>query len=142
MIFRDFNDYKDLHLAQKIHRENELPEGCFPNLYVTNERGELEKNPLFIIRAVCETPEGRPAMMAFGKLQAELYLLIDHKVGTAEERWAWMQEFKDWVAREAWRNGLEQITCWVPPEIDKSFSKRLEKMGFQKSKYVPYTLNL
>lgn len=141
-MIRDFHDKIDLPIAQGIHSDNDLPDGCFPNLYQTNERGELIKNPLFMIRAVCESPEGRPAIMCFCKLQGELFLLIDHTVGTAEDRWKWLQEFKEWMAHEAWRNGLEQLTAWVPPNIDKSFAKRLKEMGFQKSPYECWTLNL
>jgi len=132
----------DYAKALEIHQENQLPGNCLPDLYVTDVRGEKILNPLFSIRAVCEAPDGRVAMMAFSKIQGELFLILDHRVGTPEERWQWLLEFKSWVAHEAWKQGLDQLTAFVPPDIEESFAKRLESMGFQRSPYIPWTLNL
>ena len=140
-MIRDFEP-RDMEQALAIHHANGLPENCFPNLYIENHEGRTVSNPLFMIKAVCETPDGTPAMMAFVKLQGEIFLLASHDVGTPEERWAWMKDFKEWVAHEAWRNGVEQLTAFIPPEIDASFGKRLEEMGFIRSPYVCWTLNL
>jgi hypothetical protein len=38
--------------------------------------------------------------------------------------------------------GIEQLSAWLPPDIDESFGKRMESMGFVKSPYVCWTLNL
>ena len=128
---------EDLEAAQAIHRANELPENCFPNLYEENG----QRNPLYVIRAVVES-EGQPAMMAFAKMTAELFLLVNHQVGTPEERWKQLEAFKEWFANEAWKLGLEQLSAFVPPDVDESFAKRLEAMGFQRTPYVCWTLNL
>ncbi len=131
----------DIATAQAIHAANELPENCFPNLFINTVHGIVESNPLFVVKGVYES-EGKPALMTFLKITGELYLLVDHTVGTPEQRWQWLCEFKEWMVREAWRLGLEQITAWVPPEIEESFGKRMLGMGFVKSPYQAYTLNI
>jgi hypothetical protein len=140
-MIRFFSD-DDIPQALEIHRANELPESCFPNLFVLNEEGKSKRNPLYLVKGVYVSPDGKPALMSFVKLTGEIFLLVDHTVGTPEERWAWMQEFKNWIAEHAWAQGLEQISCWIPPEIEESFAKRLAEMGFVKSPWTCYTLNL
>lgn len=135
-MIRRFEE-SDIPYARAIHRANELPENCFPNLNLPDG----QPNALFIIREVFEE-NGQPAMMCFCKITAEIFFLIDHTVGTPEERWKWLQEFTEHIKREAWKRGLEQLTAWVPPEIEISFAKRLKDLGFQKSEYVCWTLNL
>jgi hypothetical protein len=131
----------DLEKAREIHRANGLDERCFPNLTIKNAQGEEVPNPLFVAKEIFEA-EGKPVMMCFLKMTSELYLLIDHNVGTPEERWEWLQEFKEFMKRRAWQLGLEQMTAFVPTEIEESFSKRLLDLGFVKSPWQSYTLNV
>lgn len=131
----------DLEAARAIHAANGLDERCFPNLTIETPQGAVEPNPLFIVKSVYEH-EGRPALMSFLKLTSELYLLVDHTVGTPEERWQWMLEFKEHMKQEAWKRGLEQMTAFIPTDIEDSFRKRLEEMGFVRSPWQSYTLNL
>jgi len=133
---------KDLLAAHRIHEASGLPDNCFPNLYIKNEKGETVRNPLYIVGAVYENERNVPSMMSFVKITGELFLLLDHDAGTPEELWQWLQDFKEWMAREAWNHGLEQISAWLPPEIELSFAKRMEAMGFVRSPYVCWTLNL
>lgn len=132
---------QDMEQARKIHRENGLPDSCFPDLIVMGSDGEETENPLFIERAVFEQ-DGQAAMMCFLKVRSELYLLLDHTVGTPEERWDWLKEFKDYMTQRAWQLGLDQMTAFVPSDVDKSFRKRLEDLGFVRSAWEPYTLNV
>lgn len=140
-MIRQFTKEDSLQ-AFAIHRANGLPDNCMPEFYTYNEKQELVPNPLLLIKAVHENGHGKPSMMAFVKITGELFLLLDHTVGTPEERWEWLNEFKDWMANEAWKNGLEQISAWVPPEMNDAFGPRLEEMGFVRSPYVCWTLNL
>ncbi len=139
-MIRTFEE-NDIDTARAIHAANELPENCFPNLFIQTPHGNIESNPLFVVKGVYES-EGKPALMCFCKISGELYLLVDHTMGTPQARWEWLCEFKEWVVREAWRLGLEQITAWLPPEIEESFGKRMLDMGFVKSPYKAYTLNI
>jgi len=135
-MIRDFSP-SDFENARIIHAANALPENCLPNLKVNTG----EPNALFVTRAVYEH-EGAPAIMAFLKITAEVYVLVDHTIGTPEERWQWMRELNEHIKHEAWKLGLEQITAWLPPEIEESFAKRLIEMGYVKSPWSAYTLNL
>lgn len=131
----------DLEKARAIHKANGLDERCFPNLMITNVFGDEVPNPLFVAREIFEV-EDKPVMMCFLKMTSELYFLIDHNVGTPEERWQWLQEFKEFMKRRAWALGLEQMTAFVPTELEESFSKRLLDLGFVKSPWQSYTLNV
>lgn|GEM_PF-2819672 len=139
-MIRQFED-SDITTARAIHAANELPENCFPNITLVSPVGAEEPNPLFVVKSIYEH-DGKPALMSFLKVTSELYLLVDHSVGTPEERWTWLQEFRDHMMREAWRLGLEQMTAFVPREIEASFEKRLLDLGFVKSPWQSYTLNL
>jgi len=94
-----------------------------------------------LVKAVVEE-NGKTVMAAFLRGASEIYLLVDHRHSTPEARWQLLQELKDHLCREAWSLGLDQMTAWIPPEIDKSFSKRLEELGFQRSTWQSYTLNI
>lgn len=139
-MIRPFED-SDVSAARAVHQANGLPENCFPNLTLPPENGETKPNPLFVVKAVYEH-EGRPALMSFLKLTSEVYLLVDHTIGTPEERWAWLVELKDHMKEEAWKLGLEQMTAFVPREIEESFAKRLLDLGFVRSPWQSYTLNI
>ncbi len=139
-MIRPFEDH-DVATARQIHEANGLDERCFPELTITTPKGNEEPNPLFVVKSVYEH-EGKPALMSFLKITSELYLLVDHAVGTPEQRWEWLQEFKEHMKREAWRLGLEQMTCFVPQDIEASFEKRLHDLGFVKSPWQSYTLNI
>lgn len=134
-MIRQFEDF-DVPAAREIHEKNELPTQCMPELFVNGK-----KNPLFILNSVYEEA-GSPAIMSFLKVTSEVYLLVDHTVGTPEQRWEWLKELKEYVAREAFLLGMDQITCYVPTDIEQSFAERLLEMGFAKSPWQSYTLNL
>jgi hypothetical protein len=53
-----------------------------------------------------------------------------------------LKEGMEHLKQEAWRKGFEQITAFVPPEVEESFAKRLIELGFQKSPWSSFTLNL
>lgn len=131
----------DLDKAHEIHKANGLDERCFPNLLIKNAHGEEIPNPLFVVKEIFEVDE-KPAMMCFLKMTSELYFLVDHNIGTPEDRWEWLQQFKEHMKRCAWELGLEQMTAFVPTEIEESFSKRLLDLGFVKSPWQSYTLNV
>jgi hypothetical protein len=139
-VIRHF-DFNEIEKAREIHKANGLDERCFPDLEVKTERGEIVPNPLFVVKEVFEH-EGAPVLMSFLKITSELYLLVDHTVGTPEERWEWLKAFKEHMKVEAWRLGLDQMTAWIPSDIEKSFADRLEEMGFIKSPWQSWTLNI
>lgn len=139
-MIRDFQP-SDIAAARAIHAANELHANCFPNITIATPAGKEELNPIFTVNKVYEH-DGKPALMSFLKITSELYLLVDHTVGTAEERWEWLKELKEEMQQRAWHLGLEQMSAWIPADIEESFAKRLCEMGFVKSPWSCYTLNL
>jgi hypothetical protein len=139
-MIREFQE-GDIPLVEAIHKQNDLPTNCLPNLTIADTEGKTVMNPLFITRSVFEA-NGKAAMMAFLKVTAEVFVFVDHTVGTPEERWEWMKKFNEHIRQQAWKHGLEQITAFVPPEIEESFAKRLLDMGYVKSPWQSYTLNI
>lgn len=131
---------RDLPALQRIHAANGLPENCFPDLYV-DDGGKLVDNPLFQIKAIVEH-DGQPMLASFVKLTSEVFLLVNHDVGTPEERWEALKSFTEYVKHEAFKLGLDVLTCWVPPEIEEAFGKRLKDLGFAKSPFQSYSMLL
>lgn len=131
---------KDLPRLREIHAASNLPPQCFPDLTI-NKDGEEIPNPLILHTGVLEN-DGRIVMSCSLRGTAELYLLVDHDSGTPEELWKWVQEIKEYIAHEAWLLGLDQISAWIPTEVELSFGKRLEDIGFIRSPWSCYTLNL
>lgn len=134
-------DFGEIEKAREIHKASGLDERCFPDLMIKTSDGKEVPNPLYVVREVFES-EGQPALMCFLKITSELYFLVDHGVGTPEERWEWLKAFKEHMKVEAWRLGLDQMTAFIPTEIEESFQKRLLEMGFVRSPWQSYTLNV
>ena len=130
-MIRGFED-SDIPIMELIHANNGLPENCLP---------DVKDNPLFVVKSVYEH-EGSAAMMCLVKVTGEIFLFLDHTIGTPEERWEQLKEFKKYIRMRAWQLGLDQLSAWIPEEIEKSFGKRLNDLGFVKSPYACYTLNL
>ncbi len=129
-MIRPYQD-EDILPLQKIRIENGLPPNCMPD----------PTDPLMLAKLVVEQ-DGKPVMATFLRGSSEIYLLLDHSAGTPEERWQWLKELRDHLVQEAWKLGLDQMSCFVPPEIEQSFSKRLLELGFQRSPWQSYTLNI
>lgn len=118
------------HLAT-IHGANGLPPQCLPNF----------DDPLILHTGVVDV-DGKPVMSCSIRGTCELFLLVDHTAGTPEERWEWMKELREYIVHEAWRLGLDEMSCWIPSTIEDSFADRLLEMGFVKSPWSCYTLRL
>jgi len=127
----------DAPAARAVHQASGLPENCFPDLFLENGA----RNPLFVVNAMYEH-EGKPAVLSFLKITSEVYVLVDHSVGTPAERFEWMKELKEFMRQEAWKIGLDQMSCWIPTNVEPSFAKRLEELGFVRSPWQSWTLNI
>lgn len=130
-MIRQFDPSKDSEQLQRLHAASKLPKECLPD---TND-------PLFLHIAVTDV-EGKMVMASALRGSCEIYVLVDHDAGTPKQRFDWVEEIKNYMAQKAFRLGLDQITCWVPPEIEVSFGKRLVELGFTKSPWQSYTLNV
>lgn len=87
-------------------------------------------SPLFIIREVAEH-EGQIIAAGVVRLEAELYVWVDREVGTPKDRWEAVKQLNETAMSKAyWEKGLDNAVLWCPPEIEKSFGKRLKALGF------------
>jgi hypothetical protein len=123
--------HDDKVAVDKIHEANNLPDVCRPDT----------DNPLFVLGQVAEL-KGKVAMAVNVKLQGELFLTLDHSAGTPEELWNTLQAISKSICDAAYVRGLDQVSAWLPPEMDESFGKRMLEMGYVKSPFVCYTRNL
>jgi len=127
MRIREFT-LKDIPDMRRIHAESGLPQNCLPDF----------ESPLFVVKKVAENGSG-PAIGGFLKLNGEIFLLLDHSKGTPESRWEALEELTGEGLHEAYKVGLDHVTAWLPPEVEKQFGKRLESLGFQRSPWNSYT---
>ncbi len=96
----------------------------------------------FLLRTVVENDAGKPAMAALARLTSEVYLLTDPEAGTPRERWEWLRSLHRAATQEAWRRGIDDAHCWLPPEIAKSFGRRLLRLGWSQPAWTCYWLPL
>lgn len=81
--------------------------------------------------------------MAIGaRLTAETYLFLDKDWGTPELRWQGFLSLHEAARRDMYKRGLEDCYCWLPPQIEKPFGKRLMRVGWEKNKWPSYTYKL
>lgn len=101
---------------------------------------DIEK-PLFIVKRAIEDDEGNVIGYGVIKLQGEAYLWLDQKFSPKEKIMA-MEELNEDIALKSWQKGLDQISAWIPPEIEEKFGKRMKKMNWIKSKWSNWSNNL
>lgn len=96
-------------------------------------------DPIFLTKLVLEDDEGRPVMAVLARLSCELYLLAEPGAGTPRERLAAFLALHGSAERELGRRGLEDGTCWVPPQIEKAFGRRLARLGWVRDPWPSYS---
>ncbi len=77
-----------------------------------------------------------------GRMTSEAYLLCDRKWGTPEGRWKAIQLAMVCAAQQAKLSGIDDTHVWLPPSIEKRFSKRLAEFAFVKAPWNCYTAKL
>lgn len=92
----------------------------------------------FLMRTVLEDDSGEPVMGALARLTAEVYLLVDPDAGTPAEKMHRIMALQAVAMPEAWRRGLDDLHCWLPPSIERSFGRRMAAMGWRKVSWPCY----
>jgi len=87
------------------------------------------EDPRVVIKKCLLDSDGTVRMAAFGRLQANAYLLTDGTWKTPEERLEAIEILEFAMIEEARILGLDQATA----QVDPRFGKRLELFGWQKS---------
>jgi len=122
---------KDIPDLIAIHHANGLPINCLPAF----------EHPLFAVKRIMEV-DSKLAMGAFVKITSEIFLLLDHTIGTPDERWDRLKELAQDIREQAFQKGLEDLTVWIPVEIEVAFGKRLSDLGYQKSPWSSWTMKV
>jgi hypothetical protein len=98
-------------------------------------------DPLFLVRTVVEEDE-RPRLAIFLRLTAESYLLADPAEGTPRQRWRWLQAAHEATRQAATKSGLADVQAFLPPEVARSFGRRLQSLGWRRDPWQGYTRKL
>lgn len=126
MLIREYRP-EDLCALQMIHADQNLPYR-FPNL----------ASPLFLSKIVLDR-DTKVAAAAMLRLTAEAYVLLDPDTGTPRERWRALLLLHEAIRGDAVRKGLDDVHCWIPPRIARSFGERIESLGWEKEKWDCYS---
>jgi hypothetical protein len=99
--------------------------------------------PLFPLRR-CVVDDAGKFVGAFAlKVEAEVYLWMDHEYGTPEQRWEAIELLSADGIERARLIGFDQVHCVLPPEMAERFGKRLQGLGWIPSRPWPlYVLQL
>ena len=127
-MIRQYTD-ADLDALQRMHRAQGF------NYAFPENVGE----PIFLTKLVTEDDRGEVVMAALLRLTAEAYLLHDPQAGTPRERWERFLRLHEAVRRNAYLRGLEDVHCWLPPELPRGFNRRLRALGWRNNPWRCYS---
>jgi hypothetical protein len=99
-------------------------------------------NPLFLSKLVVEDDAGRLAMASLVRLTSEVYLLADPRAGTPRERWHLLLALHAAAERDARARGLDDAHCWLPPQVARSFGRRLLRLGWRRPLWTCFAREL
>lgn len=98
-------------------------------------------DPGFVSKTVLEK-DGKVSMAILARLTTEAYFLIDPEVGTPQEKWEAFKELHEASRLDCYARGLDDIYCWVPPEIAKPFGRRLFRLGWRHNLWPAFNRSL
>lgn len=80
----------------------------------------------------------RPVMAALAVPRMEVYLLMDPDFGDPKERFDRFLELYREMQLEIASRGYEWVVADIPPEVEKSFGRRLKKLGWYRTEWANY----
>ncbi len=99
-------------------------------------------DPIFVCKFVVEDKAGRPAMASLVRLTSEVYLLGDPSAGTPLERLKRVLILHRTTEMDALRRGLQDAHAFLPPPVEKSFGRRLRRLGWVRDPWACYCKRL
>ncbi|HKV27714.1 MAG TPA: hypothetical protein VJN90_05520, partial [Candidatus Acidoferrales bacterium] len=112
MKIREYNE-ADLDALVAMHRAQGF-DYALPDL----------ADPIFVSKLVVEDEEAgagndehKIVMAALARLTCEMYLLVDPKAGTPQERYTRLLELQRAGAKDLRARGLDDAHAWLPPPI-------------------------
>lgn len=95
-------------------------------------------SPLFVTKVVSEE-NGVPVMGMALQLVAEAYFFCDPTAGTPQQRWQRFLEIHEAARCQTYGFGLDVAYCYLPPKLEKSFGRKLERVGWAPNLWKSYT---
>ena len=118
----------DFEAVKKMHAASGLPPTCMPNL----------ASELMIVK-ICTEEAGKVVQFGGVRLTGEAFTLVDHGFETPEKRYFLLEQLIAQGLRRSAEYGIEDVSAWLPPVVEKSFGSRLIEMGWIKSPWANYT---
>lgn len=112
----------DIPLLKAIHQRMGL-EYPFPDLRITD-----------VARVACDE-SSEPFMAALAVPIPECYLLMDRSKATPGERFRTLVRLHEAMREDLKGRGYRFAQADIPPEIERSFGKRLRNLGWVKSEW-------
>jgi len=119
MIIREYAE-SDLACIKRLHERSKL-KYSFPDM------------DDFFSRRVVESGDS-VGMVSLLKLTAEAYLICDPEWRTPAWRMEALRQIQDVANDDAKQRGVVEAVAFVPPGIEKTFRRRLERMGWSRNK--------
>ena len=92
-----------------------------------------------LVSAVVEADE-KITMAAFLRMTAESYLLFDPESGRRRDKLGQLMILHRELLQPAMRRGIEDVHCWLPPQIEQNFGKLLmNSFGWKKPLWPCYS---
>jgi hypothetical protein len=98
-------------------------------------------SPLFLSKIVLEE-RNYPVAAICSRLTAEEYFLADKDWGTPEMRWQAFLELHEAARADLFNRGLEDCYCWIPPQIERPFGRRLFRLGWTRNVWSAFNRQL
>lgn len=89
--------------------------------------------PEFIAVHVVVDANDVPVQCVAARKTVEAFLLVDKTWKSPFLRWRWFVELHEKVRALLAKDGYTDIHCWLAPHLEKSFGRRLEKLGWKPS---------
>jgi hypothetical protein len=87
-------------------------------------------------KLVFEDDQGRVRMAIYLRPTVEAYMFLDrseafaNKKLRAKEQWSRFLCMHRAAMRDALANGIDDVYCFLPPELERAFSRRLQRLGW------------
>lgn len=111
-------------------RESDLP--CLKEIYdaqTFDYPWPDFSEPQYVERMVMRDESGQVVAAVIARQTVELFFLMDHQASTPRFRFEWFRILHERMRIALQFRGFKDAHCWLPPEIEKSFARRLTR-GF------------
>lgn len=123
-------DPSELLIIRALHEKMDIGYE-FPNL----------TGPLFAIRKAIMDEHGNPVAAAALKLTSEAFLWIDPD-GSPYEKTSNILRLAHVCHERAKMLQIEDVTAWVPPQVEATFGEMLSKMGWTRSPWASWSARI